>query len=107
MIASINLVARFVTAATRSGHRSPQKPRPALSEARFARLLATPASQRGEAIERIARMLARTRTPEVGINCKELRVRCYKQTIRCRSRTWLVTTIAGSILPTATQLRKE
>jgi CRISPR system Cascade subunit CasB len=50
----------------------PQKPRPALSEVRFARLLATPAAQRGEAIERIARMLARTRTPEVGINCKDI-----------------------------------
>ena len=50
----------------------PKNPRPALSETRFARLLATPAAKRGEALERIARMLARTRTPEVGINCTEI-----------------------------------
>jgi CRISPR system Cascade subunit CasB len=50
----------------------PQNPRPALSEQRLARLLATPASQCGEVIERIARMLARSRTPEVGINCTEI-----------------------------------
>ena len=50
----------------------PQKPRPELSEARLARLLATPASQRGDAIERIARMLARRRSPAVGINCTEI-----------------------------------
>jgi CRISPR system Cascade subunit CasB len=50
----------------------PQKPRPVLSEERLARLLVTPAAQRGEAIERIARMLARSRTPESGINCTEI-----------------------------------
>jgi len=50
----------------------PQNPRPALSEQRLARLLVTPASQRGEALERIARMLARSRSPEVGINCTEI-----------------------------------
>jgi CRISPR system Cascade subunit CasB len=50
----------------------PQKPRPQLSEQRLARLLVTPASQRGEALERIARMLARSRSPEVGINCAEI-----------------------------------
>lgn len=50
----------------------PKNPRPALSESRFARLLATPAAQRGEAIERIARILARTRAPEVGINCTDI-----------------------------------
>ncbi len=50
----------------------PKSPRPALSEARFARLLATPVGQRGEALERVARMLARTRAPEVGINCTEI-----------------------------------
>jgi CRISPR system Cascade subunit CasB len=50
----------------------PKNPRPALSEARFARLLATPAAQRGEALVRIARMLARTRAPEVGINCTDI-----------------------------------
>jgi len=50
----------------------PKNPRPALSETRFARLLSTPAARRGEALERIARMLARTRTPEVGINCTEI-----------------------------------
>ena len=50
----------------------PKSPRPALSEERLARLLATPVEQRGEAIERIARMLARSRTPEIGINCTEI-----------------------------------
>ena len=50
----------------------PKNPRPALSEERLARLLVTPAGQRGEAIERIARMLARSRTPEIGINCTEI-----------------------------------
>ena len=47
----------------------PKNPRPALSESRLARLLVMPAAQRGEAIERIARMLARSRTPESGIDC--------------------------------------
>jgi CRISPR system Cascade subunit CasB len=51
---------------------NPKNPRPALSETRFARLLATPAAQRGEALARIARMLARTRAPEVGINCTDI-----------------------------------
>jgi CRISPR system Cascade subunit CasB len=50
----------------------PQKPRPVLSEERLARLLTTPAAQRGETVERIARMLARSRTPERGINCSEI-----------------------------------
>jgi len=49
-----------------------QHPRPTLSEQRFNRLLAMPAAQRGEAVERIARMLARSRTPEVGIDCEEI-----------------------------------
>jgi CRISPR system Cascade subunit CasB len=50
----------------------PKSPRPALSEARFARLLVLPAAQRSEALERVSRMLARTRAPEVGINCTEI-----------------------------------
>jgi CRISPR system Cascade subunit CasB len=50
----------------------PQNPHPQLSEQRLARLLVTPASQRGEALERIARVLARSRSPEVGINCTEV-----------------------------------
>jgi CRISPR system Cascade subunit CasB len=50
----------------------PKNPRPALSETRFARLLATPVAQRGEALARIARMLARTRASEVGINCTDI-----------------------------------
>jgi CRISPR system Cascade subunit CasB len=50
----------------------PQNPRPLLSEQRLARLLAMPASQRAEALERIARMLARSRSPEAGINCTEI-----------------------------------
>jgi CRISPR system Cascade subunit CasB len=49
-----------------------QKPRPVLSEERLARLLVAPAAQRGEAIERIARMLVRSRAPECGINCIEI-----------------------------------
>lgn len=47
-------------------------PRPALSEERFARLLATPVAQRGEALTRTARMLARSRAPELGVNCAEV-----------------------------------
>lgn len=50
----------------------PKNPRPALSEVRLARLLVMPAAQRGEALERIARMLARSRAPENGINCAEI-----------------------------------
>jgi len=50
----------------------PKNPRPTLSEERLARLLVMPAAQRGEAIERIARMLVRSRTPENGIDCVEI-----------------------------------
>ncbi len=45
---------------------------PVLSEQRLARFLATPADQRGESLERIARMLARSRNPQNGINCTEI-----------------------------------
>ncbi len=45
---------------------------PALSEQRLARFLATPADQLGESLERIARMLARSRNPQSGINCTEI-----------------------------------
>ena len=48
------------------------EPKPALSEQRLARLLAMSAAQRGEALERIARMLARTRNPQSGVNCVEI-----------------------------------
>ena len=48
------------------------EPKPVYSEARLARLLATPAAQRGEALERMARMLARSRSPENGVNCIEV-----------------------------------
>jgi len=45
---------------------------PVLSEKRLARFLATPADQRGESLERIARMLARSRNPRSGVNCTEI-----------------------------------
>jgi len=48
------------------------RPAPKLSEQQFARLLATPANQRGEALERTARMLASSRNPEKGICCTDL-----------------------------------
>jgi CRISPR system Cascade subunit CasB len=46
--------------------------RPVLSEARLARLLATPAEQRGEALTRLARMLATRRDRASGVNCVEI-----------------------------------
>lgn len=48
--------------------------RPFLSETRLARFLAQPAGQRGEAIARIARMLAARRDPARGVNCIEIAV---------------------------------
>lgn len=48
------------------------EPNPVLSEQRLARLLAMSAAQRGEALERIARMLARTRSSQSGVNCVEI-----------------------------------
>lgn len=47
-------------------------PRPMLSEHRLARFLAVPAQARGEALERLARMLAGSRDPASGINCAEI-----------------------------------
>lgn len=47
-------------------------PRPLVSESRLARLLATPASQRGEALTRLARMLAASRDRASGVNCEEI-----------------------------------
>ena len=46
--------------------------RPVLSEERFGRFLALPAKERGAALERLARQLARTRDPEFGLNCLEI-----------------------------------
>ncbi len=51
---------------------SGSEPKPVFSEQRLARFLAMPAVQRGEALERMARMLARTRNPQRGINCIEI-----------------------------------
>lgn len=45
---------------------------PVFSEQRLARLLAIPAAQRGESLERIARMLAHSRTPQSGVNCNDI-----------------------------------
>jgi CRISPR system Cascade subunit CasB len=45
------------------------EPKPVYSEVRLARFLAMPAAQRGEALERMARMLARSRSPHIGVNC--------------------------------------
>lgn len=46
--------------------------RPVLSESRLARFLAQPASQRGPALERLARQLARSRDRGHGLNCREI-----------------------------------
>jgi CRISPR system Cascade subunit CasB len=48
------------------------EPKPVYSEARLARFLSTPAEQRGETVERMARLLARSRNPQIGVNCIEL-----------------------------------
>jgi CRISPR system Cascade subunit CasB len=48
------------------------EPRPVLSEARVARLLATPADQRGAALTRLARMLSASRDRASGVNGKEI-----------------------------------
>lgn len=48
------------------------EPKPVYSEARLARFLAMPAAQRGEALERMARLLARSRSPQTGVNCIEV-----------------------------------
>jgi CRISPR system Cascade subunit CasA len=45
--------------------------RPVYSEARLARFLSLPTNDRGTALETIARILTRTRSPEVGIQCKD------------------------------------
>lgn len=45
--------------------------RPVYSEARLVRFLSLPPNDRGTALETIARILARTRNPEVGIQCKD------------------------------------
>ena len=45
--------------------------RPVYSEARLARFLSLPPDDRGPALETLARILARTRNPEVGIQCKD------------------------------------
>lgn len=47
-------------------------PSPVLSEARFARFVALTPDRRGEALERIARALARTRRPGHGVNCRDI-----------------------------------
>ncbi|MCW2274732.1 hypothetical protein GJ654_11840 [Rhodoblastus acidophilus] len=47
-------------------------PRPVLSESRLARLLATPADQRGAALARLARMLTASRDRASGVNCTEI-----------------------------------
>jgi len=47
-------------------------PRPIVSETRLARLLATATDQRGEALARLARMLAISRDRTSGVNCKEI-----------------------------------
>jgi CRISPR system Cascade subunit CasB len=48
------------------------EPRPFLSETRLARFLAQPVAQRGQALERLARMLAPSRSPESGVNCTHI-----------------------------------
>ena len=48
------------------------EPRPYISETRLARLLAQRPDQRVVTLERLARMLARQRDPQTGINCNEI-----------------------------------
>lgn len=47
-------------------------PTPVYSELRLARFLAMSGDQRGEALERMARLLARSRSPQSGVNCLEI-----------------------------------
>ena len=49
-----------------------RKPHPFVSEARFARLLAQRPEQRPETLERLARMLARQRDPQMGVDCVDI-----------------------------------
>lgn len=46
--------------------------RPALSEMRLSRFLGLPPGARGEALERIARAVTRSRTPGHGVNCTDI-----------------------------------
>jgi CRISPR system Cascade subunit CasB len=46
--------------------------RPAYSEKRLARFLAEPAAMRAGSLERIARVLARTRSRDRGLNCRDI-----------------------------------
>ncbi|AWK85839.1 type I-E CRISPR-associated protein Cse2/CasB [Azospirillum thermophilum] len=48
------------------------EPIPALSEARFTRFLALPPDERGEALERMARALARSRRSGHGLDCADI-----------------------------------
>ncbi|MBN8892685.1 MAG: hypothetical protein BGO51_18125 [Rhodospirillales bacterium 69-11] len=48
------------------------EPRPVVSEARLARFLALQPGARGAAIERLARMISRTRAPGHGVNCIDI-----------------------------------
>ena len=48
------------------------EPSPVLSEARFIRFLALPPEERGEALERMARALARRRQPGHGLDCADI-----------------------------------
>ncbi|MGO9391822.1 hypothetical protein, partial [Rhodoblastus sp.] len=50
------------------------EPRPLLSEQRLARLLAAPVEQYGDALTRIAHMLAASRARESGVNCIDIAV---------------------------------
>ena len=58
---------------------SEPEPKPIYSETRLARFLATPAAQRGESLERMARLLARSRSPQNGVNCIEVARLLLKQ----------------------------
>lgn len=59
------------------------EPNPVVSEKRLARFLAMSTAQRGEALERIVRMLARTRNPQSGVNCIEIaRLLLYPDNVR-------------------------
>jgi CRISPR system Cascade subunit CasB len=48
------------------------EPSPFLSERRLARFLAQHGTMQGETLERIARSLARSQAPDVGVNCVEI-----------------------------------
>src|ERR1035437_419136 len=107
MIDSVNWDGCSVTEAIRPGHRTPRTH--GLHCQKHASrdcLLRRPHSAGKPSSELLGWLLERARRRWES-TARILRACSCKQTIRSRFKTWLVTTIAGSILLTATQPRKE